>query len=98
MGHRCLFKGCKSSSVLHGFPHDAARVRLWLRAGGRLVGHQLPTRRNCSCVASIFFLGRAGRIGERWSSGLAHESSLRLDNDVVPSPEDFSVLSKGLCV
>jgi len=76
---------------------------------GRLVGHQLLTHQNCLCVASITNTSKlfvcskhfSRESYENWRKvdfGLAPEGSLRLSEDAVPRPEDFSIPSKAVCI
>lgn len=94
MGRRCLFPWCKSSRVLHGFPRDAARAKLWLRA----VGWPPTTDTSKLFVCSKHFSRESYDNWRKVDFGLALEGSLRLGKDAVPSPEDFSIPPKAVCI
>jgi len=94
MGRRCLFPWCKSSRLLHAFPRDAVRSKLWLRA----VGWPSTTNTSKLFVCSKHFSRESYENWRKVDFGLAPEGSLRLSEDAVPRPEDFSIPSKAVCI
>lgn len=87
MGRKCLFPWCKDSGVLHGFPRDAARASLWLRA----VGWPSTSDTSKLYVCNKHFSNESYENWRQVDFGFAQQRSLRLAGNAVPSPEDFSI-------